>query len=1323
MTVSWFRGNNGGGGHVSGHHHHNHHHLTTSASDNSNSRASVKEAVKALYPPKNRFSDSFLFDLENNNRRRFSSLLLEHGEQHIQDWAVIAYTAPGKANPFLAASSPRGMSLSSVGSNLGANGGSGSNLGGGSGNSTNETQWVAAQSSSRKHKTGASSSSSSPPSSPSKKTSYHHRMSKHKQKHQQQAKLSKESHPTVHMTKIEGRLHLCSRSVVFEPTDDLSRPILRCPFNQMETPPKEFPAAGAAAKTGNYEPMCVEFLSFKHICCKVNNKIGPTSSVSVPTQFRFTFLHSKPSTLVDLCHKLFAILRMEGSTMGVSKSSNRAKKEMEALLRPMYERPFDPTNFVDVRERPLLSSNLKCHIIQPLQKHPGCLVITHERIYFQPSHGVLSDDNTSSRAMHWNQNSIIATARRYHGLQDNALEIFWDTSAAATNAQRSTLFELRNKHEREQLLRLLPTNVPCHTDRNFVARAAQEWQKKAITNYEYLLLLNSAASRSIHDLSRYPVFPWVLSDYTSEKLDLKNPNVFRDLTKPVGALNPERLSYFQQRYESLQSLQDEETAPFLYGTHYSAAGYVLYYLMRNMPEHMLCLQNGKFDAPDRMFHNIEHCFNCVLTNHADVKELIPEFYTPNYDSFLMNIKSLQLGATQLGDRVDDVILPNWAKSPRDFIKQHNRALESEMCTSMLPRWIDLIFGSKSRGDAAKEANNVFHKTAYMGPADWSNMASDDDRFQAELQATEFGIVPDQLFVGPHPLRHETVDDSFIHNDLGRNMSVISGDDGKGDAWELLDIPSHESARQGSHDSGRMHENHPRTSSTGSEVILDPAEGGRASSGDDGNVGNRNPPMVVVGERKSSISGQQPPQDRPRATAGRGSLPLKGTGDANQTSGPGAFSDMGIQPSLSNLSASSNINGSVSIQRNDTMIATTSTPSSASDWDMKIIERTKLHDEAISGCKIYQDMDTTSRPILTTTSLDGGLKVHHVTTGSADTEEPSAKGFTSTLSRFSYLSMSRGQTPSTEQTKLAEFRSHTSRDPLACLALTSDGQGGQIAFAGGHDDVVLAYGINSACAVASVYSHRDAVTGLDLVPRNPSNRATKLWREKSTHIMVSGSWDATVKVWSVTVSTGETVAIDREPLAELFDADSSIVSVSCFPMPDGSIVIASGCADGSFCVWNLHCDGVKVVIHKEPARRGSGPCSVVKWTSVRGKIQLFTGFSTGKVASYDLLDGSIRRIAAVSVGVAIQCLVYSEGILLIGCADGGLRLIQVRDDGSFTNKPTLWTAVNNKASPGITSLSLSFVTNFAEGTTKCICCTGAEDGSVALFELNKVSRRT
>lgn len=102
-----------------------------------------------------------------------------------------------------------------------------------------------------------------------------------------------------------------------------------------------------------------------------------------------------------------------------------------------------------------------------------------------------------------------------------------------------------------------------------------------MSNFDYLMLLNTLSGRSYCDLAQYPVFPWVVQDWYSECLDLSNPEVFRDLTKPIGALNEDRLERFQERYNSL--LQDQSVAPFFYGTHYSSAGIVLWYLLRMEP--------------------------------------------------------------------------------------------------------------------------------------------------------------------------------------------------------------------------------------------------------------------------------------------------------------------------------------------------------------------------------------------------------------------------------------------------------------------------------------------------------------------------------------------------------------------------------------------------------------------------------------------------------------------------------------------------------------------------------------------------------------------
>ena len=80
------------------------------------------------------------------------------------------------------------------------------------------------------------------------------------------------------------------------------------------------------------------------------------------------------------------------------------------------------------------------------------------------------------------------------------------------------------------------------------------------------------------------MFPWVVSDYSSSKLELDNGQMYRDLTKPVGALNSERLNNLKARREEMASASETGGGGgggYLYGSHYSCPGFVLYYLVRN----------------------------------------------------------------------------------------------------------------------------------------------------------------------------------------------------------------------------------------------------------------------------------------------------------------------------------------------------------------------------------------------------------------------------------------------------------------------------------------------------------------------------------------------------------------------------------------------------------------------------------------------------------------------------------------------------------------------------------------------------------------------
>ena len=192
----------------------------------------------------------------------------------------------------------------------------------------------------------------------------------------------------------------------------------------------------------------------------------------------------------------------------------------------------------------------------------------------------------------------------------------------------------------------------------------QKWKKRLIGNFEYLQHLNTLAGRSYNDLTQYPVFPFIISNYSSEEINLNDPKFFRDLSKPMGALDNQRLEYFRKRY---QELIEMDRKPFLYGSHYSNMGIVLHYMVRVEPftTYHIEFQGGKFDLPDRSFYNLENTYRSVSsTNTSDVKELTPEFfYLPE---FLQNKSNLNFGETQSGIKVDNVILPKWVKKKKKF---------------------------------------------------------------------------------------------------------------------------------------------------------------------------------------------------------------------------------------------------------------------------------------------------------------------------------------------------------------------------------------------------------------------------------------------------------------------------------------------------------------------------------------------------------------------------------------------------------------------------------------------------------------------------------
>jgi hypothetical protein len=353
----------------------------------------------------------------------------------------------------------------------------------------------------------------------------------------------------------------------------------------------------------------------------------------------------------------------------------------------------------------------------------------------------------------WAVDSIVEAHRRRYMMQWHGLELMLSDSTTvllnfpgdkgANRRAFDAIIALRKQPLRRALF-------GAAAEAAELERLRCAWSAGALSNFEYLMQLNTLASRTYSDLSQYPVFPWVLCDYNSATLDLSSPAVYRDLSKPVGALNPSRLQKFLSRAEAIRDMP--EMPFFLYGTHYSNLGAVTSFLLRLEPFTSIHveLQSGSFDSPDRLFHSIPLAWKGVNSNMADLKELPPEFYCS--PEFLTNSNQLPLGQMQSGAKVDDVVLPAWATSPDDFIQTHRAALESEHVSAHLHEWIDLIFGFKQRGEAAEAAHNVFYHLTYEGAVDLDGLSDPIAVESIKSQIANFGQTPAQIFTVPHPAR-------------------------------------------------------------------------------------------------------------------------------------------------------------------------------------------------------------------------------------------------------------------------------------------------------------------------------------------------------------------------------------------------------------------------------------------------------------------------------------------------------------------------------------------------------------------------------------------
>ncbi|NXX39556.1 LYST regulator, partial [Tricholaema leucomelas] len=406
--------------------------------------------------------------------------------------------------------------------------------------------------------------------------------------------------------------------------------------------------------------------------------------------------------------------------------------------------------------------NRRCISVAPSRETAGELLLGKCGMYFVEDNASDSMENSSFHgetepaSFSWTYEEIKEVHKRWWQLRDNAVEIF------LTNG-RTLLLAFDNTKVRDDVYHnILTNNLPNLLEYGNITALTHLWCTGQITNFEYLTHLNKHAGRSFNDLMQYPVFPFILSDYTSETLDLNDPSVYRNLVKPIAVQSKEKEDRYVDTYKYLEeeyrkgAREDDPmppVQPYHYGSHYSNSGTVLHFLVRLPPftKMFLAYQDQSFDIPDRTFHSTNTTWRLSsYESMTDVKELIPEFfYLPD---FLVNREGFDFGVRQNGDRVNHVNLPPWARNdPRLFILIHRQALESDHVSQTICHWIDLVFGYKQKGKASIQAINVFHPATYFG-MDVSAVEDPVQRRALETMIKTYGQTPRQLFHAAHVSR-------------------------------------------------------------------------------------------------------------------------------------------------------------------------------------------------------------------------------------------------------------------------------------------------------------------------------------------------------------------------------------------------------------------------------------------------------------------------------------------------------------------------------------------------------------------------------------------
>ena len=282
------------------------------------------------------------------------------------------------------------------------------------------------------------------------------------------------------------------------------------------------------------------------------------------------------------------------------------------------------------------------------------------------------------------------------------------TTTLTETDQGSSYDQTSGPLDRHGLTELASSYVPPAMQ---LSAAVDKWRRGELSNFDYLMVLNHHAGRCLGEPNNHPIFPWVM-DFTSRSDGL------RDLSKSKHRISKgdRQLDFtYISAQEEVRRVPDQDCViPHHIGDISTDVTYYVY-LARRTSKEVLCSRVRPRWVPEEYPSTIEKMYVW------SPDECIPEYFI---DPVIF--KSIHSDMEDLG-------LPSWCSSPESFISMHRAVLESDVISSQLHHWIDLVFGYRLAGEAAVRAKNV-----YLSLVD------------KHKKPTNCGIV--QLFKSSHPKR-------------------------------------------------------------------------------------------------------------------------------------------------------------------------------------------------------------------------------------------------------------------------------------------------------------------------------------------------------------------------------------------------------------------------------------------------------------------------------------------------------------------------------------------------------------------------------------------